>query len=108
MRWTAISATTTIRGKRASVVSGLPDWEQLRAAGAAIKDDVLARLDTYLLQLEAAVQQRRAPSTGPATPPRRTRSSPAWVRAAGSRRRARQLSAALTSAATSRTKSGNG
>jgi L-lactate dehydrogenase complex protein LldF len=46
------NATATIRAKRAAVVAELPDWQQLRAAGAAIKDDVLANLDRYLLQLE--------------------------------------------------------
>jgi L-lactate dehydrogenase complex protein LldF len=51
-------ATTTIRGKRAGVVAELPDWAQLRAAGAAIKDDVLAHLDTYLVQLEQRVTER--------------------------------------------------
>lgn len=50
-------ATTTIRAKRASVVSELPDWEALRAAGAAIKADVMRHLDGYLLQLEEAVTQ---------------------------------------------------
>ena len=39
-------ATATIRNKRASVVAELPDWGQLRAAGAAVKDDALAQLDT--------------------------------------------------------------
>ncbi len=48
-------ATATIRGKRARVVAEVPDWEQLRAAGAAIKDDVLAHLDTYLVRLEEQV-----------------------------------------------------
>ncbi|MDQ1672101.1 MAG: L-lactate dehydrogenase complex protein LldF, partial [Frankiaceae bacterium] len=48
-------ATRTIRGKRNAVVAELPDWAELRAAGAAIKDDVLAHLDTYLLQLEEKV-----------------------------------------------------
>jgi L-lactate dehydrogenase complex protein LldF len=48
-------ATATIRDKRARAVAELPDWEQLRAAGAAIKDDVLARLPELLLQLEARV-----------------------------------------------------
>jgi L-lactate dehydrogenase complex protein LldF len=48
-------ATTTIRTKRAAAVAELDDWEQLRLAGAAIKDDVLAHLDEYLEQLEAAV-----------------------------------------------------
>ena len=51
-------ATTTIREKRASVVAELPDWEQLRLAGAAIKDRTLAGLDRYLVQLEAAVTAR--------------------------------------------------
>jgi L-lactate dehydrogenase complex protein LldF len=49
------AATDTIRDKRARVVSELPDWEELREAGRAIKADVLARLDEYLLQFEAAV-----------------------------------------------------
>jgi L-lactate dehydrogenase complex protein LldF len=48
-------ATTTIRDKRARAVGELEDWEQLRAAGAAIKDDVMANLAGYLEQLEAAV-----------------------------------------------------
>jgi L-lactate dehydrogenase complex protein LldF len=51
-------ATTTIRAKRAGVVAELPDWDQLRDAGAAIKDDVLAHLDRYLLQLEENVTAR--------------------------------------------------
>ena len=48
-------ATTTIRAKRANVVSELPDWEELREAGAAIKADVMRHLDRYLLQLEESV-----------------------------------------------------
>jgi L-lactate dehydrogenase complex protein LldF len=52
------AATATIRAKRAAVVGELPDWEQLRAAGAAIKDDVLAHLDRYLVQLEEQVSAR--------------------------------------------------
>jgi L-lactate dehydrogenase complex protein LldF len=51
-------ATSTIRAKRAGVVAELPDWQQLRAAGAAIKDEVLAHLDDYLVQLEARVTER--------------------------------------------------
>jgi len=50
-------ATGTIRDKRAAVVGEMPDWADLRAAGSAIKAEVMARLDEYLLQLEAAVQQ---------------------------------------------------
>jgi L-lactate dehydrogenase complex protein LldF len=49
------NATSTIRAKRARVVEELPDWEALRDAGSAIKADVLANLDTYLLQFEAAL-----------------------------------------------------
>jgi len=51
-------ATTTIRAKRAAVVSELPDWEQLRAAGQAIKARTMADLGGYLTQLEAAVEAR--------------------------------------------------
>jgi L-lactate dehydrogenase complex protein LldF len=48
-------ATTTIRDKRARVVDELPDWEQLRAAGAQAKDRALLGLDTELERLEASV-----------------------------------------------------
>jgi L-lactate dehydrogenase complex protein LldF len=49
------NATATIRDKRARVVAEVADWAELRDAGAAIKDDVLAHLDTYLIQLEEQV-----------------------------------------------------
>src|SRR5882757_9205000 len=52
------AATATIRAKRASVVDELPDWAALRDAGAAIKDDVLANLDGYLLEFEEQVTVR--------------------------------------------------
>ena len=48
-------ATTTIRDKRLRSIAELPDWEELRLAGAAIKDDVLARLPELLEQLEERV-----------------------------------------------------
>ena len=51
-------ATTTIREKRAGVVAELDDWEQLRAAGAAIKDATLAELPDHLERFEAAVTAR--------------------------------------------------
>jgi L-lactate dehydrogenase complex protein LldF len=51
-------ATSTIRAKRTAAVAEVPDWQELRAAGAAIKDDVLAHLDRYLLQLEEQVTAR--------------------------------------------------
>ena len=51
-------ATATIRAKRASVVAELPDWEELRDAGSAIKADVLARLPELLEQFEEQVVAR--------------------------------------------------
>ena len=54
------NATTTIRKRRQSVVDETPDWQQLRAAGAAIKDEVLLHLDQYLGQFEAAATSRGA------------------------------------------------
>ncbi len=50
-------ATQTIRGKRASVVSELPDWEPLREAGRATKQQVVENLGRLLTQLEASVQR---------------------------------------------------
>jgi len=47
-------ATRTIRGKRGRVVAELPDWEELRAAGSAIKSHVLAHLPELLLRFEEA------------------------------------------------------
>jgi L-lactate dehydrogenase complex protein LldF len=54
LRANLANATATIRAKRARVVGELDDWEELREAGRAIKADVLAHLDEYLLQFEAA------------------------------------------------------
>ena len=51
-------ATSTIRGKRAAVVAELPDWEQLRTAGQAIKAHTLRHLDGYLTELERQVTAR--------------------------------------------------
>jgi L-lactate dehydrogenase complex protein LldF len=48
-------ATTTIRARRAAVVDETPDWEELRAAGEAIRERAVLRLDELLVQLEAAV-----------------------------------------------------
>src|SRR4051794_38013269 len=53
-------ATHTIRDKRAAVVGEVEEWDELRLAGAAIKDDVLLHLDTYLLQLEESLQAQGA------------------------------------------------
>jgi len=51
-------ATTTIREKRARAVEEVPDWEALRTAGAAMKDEALASLADRLEELEARVQER--------------------------------------------------
>jgi L-lactate dehydrogenase complex protein LldF len=51
-------ATHSIRTKRAAVVGEVSDWQQLRLAGAAIKDNTLARLDEHLLELEASLTRR--------------------------------------------------
>jgi L-lactate utilization protein LutB len=45
-------ATSTISERRAGLVAETPDWQELRAAGAAIKDETLHDLDTYLEQFE--------------------------------------------------------
>lgn len=50
-------ATHTIRDKRARAVGEMPDWEDLREAGRALKERTLRHLDTYLLELEASVQR---------------------------------------------------
>ncbi len=56
LRHNLAHATTTIRDKRARVVAEVPDWEDLRLAGAAIKDETLADLETHLLRLESSLQ----------------------------------------------------
>jgi iron-sulfur cluster protein len=52
LRHNLAHATGTIRDKRARVVGEVADWEDLRTAGAAIKDATLADLEQRLLQLE--------------------------------------------------------
>src|SRR3954470_23948919 len=60
LRQNLAHATGTIRAKRAAVVAEVEEWEELRLAGAAIKDDVLLHLDAHLLTLEAALTARGA------------------------------------------------
>ncbi|GAB3837077.1 hypothetical protein GCM10029963_01610 [Micromonospora andamanensis] len=71
-------ATATIRAKSGAVIGEVPDWEQLRAAGSAIKADVLARLPELLEQLEQRVSAAGEWCTGRLTRTRRTRSSWTW------------------------------
>jgi L-lactate dehydrogenase complex protein LldF len=58
LRANLTNATATIRQKRSAVVSEVPDWQQLRDAASDIKDDVLANLDRYLIELERNVIDR--------------------------------------------------
>jgi L-lactate dehydrogenase complex protein LldF len=55
LRGNLAKATGTIRAKRAAVVAEVADWEELRLAGAALKDQVLLDLETHLVQLEASL-----------------------------------------------------
>jgi L-lactate dehydrogenase complex protein LldF len=48
-------ATTTIRAKSGRVIAELPDWQELRSAGSALKADTMARLPELLEQLEENV-----------------------------------------------------
>ena len=48
-------ATRTIRDKRAAVVAEVEDWEELRVAGAAVKEAALRDLATHLETLEASL-----------------------------------------------------
>ena len=51
-------ATSTIRDKRAAVVDEVPDWEELREAGSAIKTNVMTNLPDLLVQFEEAFTAR--------------------------------------------------
>jgi len=52
LRRNVAHATNVIRTKRALRVDEMPDWEQLRTAGADIKQHTLAHLDHYLIEFE--------------------------------------------------------
>ncbi len=58
MRRNVGHATRTIRAKRLTAVAECADWEELRAAGSALKADVMARLPELLEQLERNVTAR--------------------------------------------------
>src|ERR1700710_1685529 len=45
-------ATNVIQGKRNKVAAELPDWEDLREAGAQVRAHTLRHLDYYLKQFE--------------------------------------------------------
>jgi L-lactate dehydrogenase complex protein LldF len=50
-------ATATLRARRAAATAEVADWEELREAGRAIKDQTLLNLDSYLERLERAVTE---------------------------------------------------
>ena len=58
MRRNLRHATGTIREKRLRAVAEVPNWEDLRTQGAAIKDAALDKLADHLLDLEASVKRR--------------------------------------------------
>jgi len=45
-------ATNVIQGKRNKVTAELPDWEDLREAGAQVKAHTLRHLDYYLTKFD--------------------------------------------------------
>jgi L-lactate dehydrogenase complex protein LldF len=53
-------ATGIIRAKRTAVVGEVEDWEELRLAGAAVKDNALLHLEEHLVQLEESLTARGA------------------------------------------------
>jgi L-lactate dehydrogenase complex protein LldF len=60
LRHNLARATHTIRDKRAHVVAEVPEWEELRQAGADVKDAALLRLDVHLERLEESLTSRGA------------------------------------------------
>ncbi len=60
LRTNLAHATGTIRAKRTAVVAEIDDWEELRLAGAAIKDNALMHLGSHLVRLETALAERGA------------------------------------------------
>jgi L-lactate dehydrogenase complex protein LldF len=60
LRTNLAHATATIRAKRAAVVGEVDGWEELRLAGAAIKDNTLLHLDEHLVRLEEELTARGA------------------------------------------------
>ena len=51
------TATSTISQRAAAAAGELDDWEELRAAGQAIKDHTLLNLDAYLEELDRSVTE---------------------------------------------------
>ena len=93
LRHNLAHATHTIRDKRAAVVAEVPDWEELRQAGADLKDATLAAARRPPRAARGGARRAAVPScTGPATPPR----------PAGSSRTSRRRTASTRSSRSSR------
>ncbi|HWJ81649.1 MAG TPA: lactate utilization protein B [Nocardioides sp.] len=60
LRHNLAHATATIRDKRARVVAEVDGWEDLRLAGAAVKERALLGLDEHLVRLEESLTARGA------------------------------------------------
>ncbi|HVK29790.1 MAG TPA: lactate utilization protein B [Nocardioides sp.] len=60
LRHNLAHATGVIRGKRAAVVGEVENWEELRLAGAAVKERALRSLDVELVRLEESLTARGA------------------------------------------------
>ncbi len=60
LRHNLAHATGTIRAKRARVVDEVENWEDLRLAGAAVKERALRDLDQHLVTLEASLTAQGA------------------------------------------------
>jgi L-lactate dehydrogenase complex protein LldF len=60
LRHNLAHATGVIRAKRATVVGEVENWEELRLAGAAVKERALLSLDTQLVRLEESLTARGA------------------------------------------------
>jgi iron-sulfur cluster protein len=60
LRHNLAHATSTIRDKRARVVAEVEQWEELRVAGAAVKEAALRDLAAQLERLEASLVARGA------------------------------------------------
>lgn len=60
MRHNLANATSNIRAKRASAVEEVEGWEELRLAGAAVREAALRDLDVQLERLEGSLTARGA------------------------------------------------
>jgi L-lactate dehydrogenase complex protein LldF len=79
-------ATTTIRGKSGRVIAEVPDWQELREAGRALKAATMSQLPALLERLEAAVTKAGGTVHWAADANEANRIVTALVRATGEKR----------------------